>query len=129
MSQRSKHNSGRLSVEGKRLLISILLFVICFAGRVSFPAQTQRAADCLKKTMSASSQFESAFSTLGSDLNSGKSLTTSVGSWCVTVFAPQEITIPENTTEKSEKQASSFTEGLKQQLKDHLRQWLHGLLG
>lgn len=90
--------SHRTRRELQRLLAAMLLFAFCFAGKKLFPQQTETGTAVLRNMLTTSVDFEDAFSGLGHDLADGKGIAQSVGSWCVTVFAPQEVTVSEPDT-------------------------------
>lgn len=119
MSQYKKQQERRLSGASKRLLAAVMIFLFCYGARVTYPEQSQRAADWMRYTLSSSSHFEDAFSTLGQDLSNGKSLSTSVGSWCVTVFAPQEVTIPLEEADSEKKD-----EPLTRRILHRIKEWM-----
>lgn len=124
MTERKKQVPRGESGTLKRLVASVLIFAFCFAARTLFPEQTQGAAELMKQTMEVSSHFEDAFSELGTNLTEGKSLADSVGSWCVTVFAPQEISVSENVQPASD-QAAAQTPSKAEQLISWLKSLLH----
>ncbi len=117
--QHSRNELGRL----KRLVASVLIFVFCFAARTLFPEQTQSAAELVKQTMALSSHFEDAFSELGANLSEGKSLADSVGSWCITVFAPQEVSVSEPDQSDADEETLQEVSGVEQWIA-----WLKSLL-
>lgn len=90
--------SHRTRRELQRLLAAMLLFAFCFVGKQFFPQQTEAGTTVLRNMLTTSVDFEDAFSGLGHDLADGKGIAQSVGSWCVTVFAPQEVTVTEADT-------------------------------
>lgn len=76
-----------------RLTVAVLLFLVCFAGRLGFPEQTEPYRQRLAQLLSASTDFSAAFTDLGEDISQGNDLLSAVGDWCVTVFAPTEVTL------------------------------------
>lgn len=117
-----KKSSG-MRQECQRLIAAVLLFGLCFAGKTLFPQQAERGAALVRNMLTSSSHFETAFADLGEDLSEGKGVAESVGSWCVTVFSPQEVTVSEekaggSETETSEK--STWWEWLFGELKSRL---------
>lgn len=123
MTERKKQTPSGTSGKLKRLAASVLIFVFCFAARMLFPEQTQGTAELVRQTMASSSHFEDAFSELGTNLTEGKGLADSVGNWCVAVFAPQEISVPENESSASDQVASQ-----KPSKAERLISWLKSLL-
>lgn len=95
-------SNRRIQRELQRLLAAMLMFAFCFAGKQFFPQQTEAGTTVLRNMLTTSVDFEDAFSGLGHDLADGKGIAQSVGSWCVTVFAPQEVTLTEPDTSAPE---------------------------
>ena len=90
--------SSRTRKECQRLIAAVLLFGLCFAGKTFFPQQAEQGVAFVRQILTSSSHFETAFADLGEDLSQGKGVAESVGSWCVTVFSPREVTVSEAET-------------------------------
>lgn len=76
-----------------RLTAAALLFLTCLGLKTCFPSETAEVRQQLSSLLSASTDFQAAFSSLGERLDSGEDVMAAVGDWCVTVFAPQPITM------------------------------------
>lgn len=83
-----------------RLTAAVLLFLICFAGKLQFPEQTEPYRQRLALMLSSSTDFGAAFTDLGEDLSQGNDILAAVGDWCVTVFAPAEVSLDATSQEE-----------------------------
>lgn len=86
-----------------RLIVAIVLFLLCFVGKTSFPHQTEAYRHQLAALLSGSTDLHSAFAELGTKLEQREEVMNAVGDWCVSVFGPGELTVPPKNSEVAER--------------------------
>lgn len=79
----------------RRLAAAGLLFGLCAVGKLGFPQQTAHWQRQLSALMSGSGDLRQAFDQLGEQLEAREEVFEAVGDWCVNVFGPEGLTLPE----------------------------------
>jgi hypothetical protein len=99
---RRKNQPHKEGGGGLRLLIAALVFTLCLVGRMNYPAETEQYRQKLAELLSSSTDFQGAFRRLGKELSQGDDMLEAVGDWCISVFAPEDITLEDTSAEEAD---------------------------
>lgn len=79
-----------------RLLAACVVFLACCGAKTCFPEETAQYRQQLSALLSSTTDFKAAFTRLGQRLEEGEDVMGAVGDWCVTVFAPEPVNLPDS---------------------------------
>ena len=77
-----------------RLAAAVLLFALCAVAKVHFPQQSLPWRQQLSRLIGSQTDLNQAFSQLGEELERREEVVHALGDFCVSVFAPEGVSIP-----------------------------------
>ena len=111
--RKRKRNGSRPSLPRRemrrlgQLAASLALFLVVFLGRGAFPEQMEALSGLLR----GSTDFQAAFSQLGTALSRGEPVTEALGDWCVAVFGASGLKEVPPVTDTLEEELAFLTSG------------------